>query len=153
MKKNRSALALSLSNGFGLIEVMVAVTILVTVVVAVFALNVKTSQSAELARDKVVASGWAQYYIEQTRQNINNSSFGSFPILVADKTEGKYQITSVAEDLAPDKAGILVEQSGIYPSVNYLNNNLKKYIVTVSWQGAGRTNSVQYATFFTNWKE
>lgn len=135
-------------SGFGLIEVMVAVTILVTVVVAVFALNVKTSQSAELARDKVVASGWAQYYIEKIRQNRDN------PIIVTDETQGKYRITFVVEDLTTEEANTLIARSNdLYPSVNYLANNLKKYTVTVSWQGAGRTNSVQYATFFTNWKE
>ena len=66
------------SLGFGLIEVMVALTIIIIVMGAAAAITTRSIAVTGSSRDKIVAAGLAQEYIELTRgrsrTNVNEPS-------------------------------------------------------------------------------
>ncbi|MEX2008215.1 MAG: prepilin-type N-terminal cleavage/methylation domain-containing protein [Candidatus Spechtbacterales bacterium] len=153
------------SQGFGLVEVIVAVAIVTIVFTGLFRLVTLEIRTQAIASQEAGAYLLAREALEATR-SVRDENWGTFAALSG--STPYYPVLEAGEwtlsPTSPGAVGIYARHIEVEPvyrdgSVNIaesgsLDEDTRKVTAYVSWTSSGSVNrSIELTTYFTNWQE
>lgn len=123
-------------NGQSLIEVLVALAVMVIVILALVRVTTVSIRNATFAKNRALATKYAQEWIEETRKSRDNNSVSFF------------NDTNLCSRLA-QSIGIFTRQITCSLSTDKKTMTVK---VVVSWVDAQGTHKSELTTRLTKWK-
>jgi len=138
----RSLLIGKVTGGQSLIEMVVAIAVVVIVILALVAITTTSIRNAAFSRNQVLATKYAQGWIEEARGLRDSQPESSFFV------DGSCTVPISA-------AGIFNRSRTCNLTTEIIDGQEKKtmtVVVTVSWTDAQGTHKSELTTRLTNWK-
>ncbi|MCX6704345.1 MAG: prepilin-type N-terminal cleavage/methylation domain-containing protein [Candidatus Woesebacteria bacterium] len=151
----------NLQRGQSLFELVVAIAISALMVVAMVSLATNSIKNSNFAKNKALASTYAQQATEWLRGQ-RDSDIGIFIVNVTDNTVSKRCLNNLTWTIAACASGSTITNTPFqrdvifnitYDVINGVNKEILNADITVSWTDSGGLHKVVSATSFSDWRQ